>query len=208
MESSMMDRIDAYVAQTTPALMVPTRRPLPPMQAAGHRFLVGRDGLYLEALRAWAHITLPIGPSSIRLPFGNVLQPTLKLLCGSIPREMLAQFEDMARAALPNEVAAWVIWDEHSRTFSLQRLNELTVDRAHVHYERPLLRSHQHLVLDVHSHGTFAPGWSTTDDTDDLATADVKLCGVVGHVDRKPAWRFRLVAIGASVDLAGGELEV
>ena len=50
--------------------------------------------------------------------------------------------------------------------------------------------------MDLHSHGASGAFFSTQDDTDDRASGEVKLAGVVGRVNDAPEWQFRLAACG------------
>jgi len=196
--------VDRYIAGTTPAVMMPRAAALPPLETAGHRYLVTRQGLHLEVRRDWIHAILPMATSPVPLPFGaGPDEPLVRLLCGPIPRGLLAEFGDMARTAMPNEIAAWVIWHSQSRQFKLLPLEALDSSAARVVYVRPELQTGWSLVLDLHSHPFWPAMFSSQDDEDDRASGEVKLCGVIGHPRTHNEWCFRLAAGGLFHKLTG-----
>ncbi|MCK6376879.1 MAG: PRTRC system protein A [Zoogloea sp.] len=194
--------MDTYIARTTPTLPMP-HGPFEALAQPGHRFLVAREGLYLEARRRWLHAVLPLAASPVALPYGSATAVQgMQLLCNSIPEALLREFEQLARAALPLEAAAWVVWHETSRRFRLQPLVALEATATHLQYTRPILDDGWELVLDLHSHGALGAFFSTQDDADDRASGEVKLAGVVGRVGQAPEWRFRLAACGVFKEVA------
>jgi PRTRC genetic system protein A len=50
-------------------------------------------------------------------------------------------------------------------------------------YERPVLGAHEHLVVDMHSHGAHRAGFSAQDNQDDHGALQVSYC--VGSLDRE-----------------------
>ena len=204
MTNMSSDLADQYIASTTPAVMMPRSGLIPPLEVAGHRYLVTQQGLHLELRRDWIHAVLPFASSLVALPFGaGPDEPQVKLLCGPIPRALLAEFGDLAREAMPVEAAAWVIWHRHSKQFKLLSLRAIESSAALIHYERPELEADWHLVLDLHSHPTWPAVFSRQDDEDDRASGEVKLCGVLGHPSTNPSWCFRLAAGGVFHNVAG-----
>ncbi len=93
--------MDTYIARTTPTLPMP-HGPFEALAQPGHRFLVAREGLYLEARRRWLHAVLPLAASPVALPYGSATAVQgVQLLCNSIPDALLREFEQLARAAFP-----------------------------------------------------------------------------------------------------------
>ena len=199
-----LDPVDQYIARTTPAVTLPRRQALAPLDVAGHRYLVAEQGLYLEVRREWIRAILPLAASQVSLPFGaGPKGPEIELLCGAIPRSLLTEFAQMAQAGLPNEVAAWVIWNGQTRQFRLLPLVARFASAALIEYERPELEPGWHLVLDLHSHPSWPASFSSQDDADDAGAGEVKLCGVLGLVSTKPEWAFRLAAGGLFHNIQG-----
>lgn len=204
MSNMLYDMADEYIAKLTPAVVMPRSGAIPPLEVAGHRYLVTQQGLHLEVRREWVHAVLPLASSTVPLPFGaGPAGAQVKLLCGPVPRSLLTDFVDLAREAMPAETAAWVIWHSHSRRFKLLPLRALKASAALVHYERPELDPGWHLVLDLHSHPTWPAIFSRQDDEDDSASGEVKLCGVLAYPSTSPSWCFRLAAGGVFHNLAG-----
>lgn len=188
-----MDARDAVLQLTCPTVMVPRFGRLEPMTDNGHRFLAAADGLWLEVVRPWLHVLQPLArQAKVAMPYGT-LSPFVQMSCGQIPKELLAQFVEYAHTRMPNECAAWITWSEGGG-FRLRLLDEINASRARVTVERPQLDDEEHLVVDLHSHGTFSAGFSTTDNIDDRG--EVKIAGVVGNLDRETTFAFRICALG------------
>ena len=201
-----MQQVDAYVRRTTPTLTVPLGSALPEMTAPGHRYLLAADGLYGQFRRAWCDGAVQLARSQVPLPFGQAPQ-TLVLRCARLPKQAIADFIHYARQALPNEVAAWLVWDEAKpdpECWSLRLHGSISSSAGHIRYERPMLPSGQHAVVDLHSHG-YAPAYfSEADNSDDRRGSEVQLAMVVGSlVNATPTIALRLCALGTFTDLKG-----
>lgn len=169
---------------------------------AGHGLAVGRDGVLLILRRAWLELDVPVAPPFVaHIPYGCIGAPKLDLRCGLIPHEHLGRIIDHFRAALPNEAAAFVIWDARSRTFSIDFpvIDEATPSR--LVYCTPVLGPDCHLVCDIHSHGRGPAFFSATDDVDDAHATRISI--VVGRLDHPdgPVMEARLCAGGMFLPL-------
>lgn len=195
-----MNPRDMALQTLTPTVMVPRHEDFTPLASIGHRFLVASDGLWMEIRRAWLYARLPVArQAGVPMPYG-VVTPVLELLCGKVPKQLLVAFEGLAQAALPNETAAVVIWNEVTGEMRLQPLEAVSASAAHVTYKMSETDEGEHVVMDLHSHGASRAFFSGTDDADD-ATA-IKVAGVVGNLDKpEPTYAFRLCALGRFVTL-------
>lgn len=196
----MTDPRDEILRRQTPAVMVPRFGALEPIGRTGHRYLVAEDGLWLEVNRPWLHAVVPVGASRPAeygrhaLPFGRVEWRIWYAFSGAGIRRIYESFLADAVRAAPNECAAWGVYDE---TTGRLEYRPLVADRAtpySLNFHRPALPLHQHLAMDLHSHGTGAPYFSQTDDEDDRG--EVKLSIVAGTVDAEPSWAARLCLLG------------
>ncbi|EDT42974.1 PRTRC system protein A [Burkholderia ambifaria] len=190
-----MNPLDTVLQQSFPSVMVPSREAVVPMARSGERLLIASDGVYLEISRPWVHVVRRIAQYAVStaVPYGNV-EETTELLCGQIPVTLVAEFHAMARAALPNEVGAWIVWNSVTGEFRIVALPSLSHGPGHLVYERPRLADDEWLVVDCHSHGTGQAFFSRTDNQDDKH--DVKFALVLGHCDRTPSVALRLCAKG------------
>jgi PRTRC genetic system protein A len=197
----MLNPIDVALQSVTPAVMVPRRTAFEELDTPGHRILMAGNGIWLEVLRAWLYVRVLISPQlPLAVPYGNV-SSELRLKFGKLPLSMVHQFTDEARTKLPNECAGWVIWNESTGAWRLHMLQELSVDRNHVNMILPILGESEHLVIDVHSHGSSHAFFSPTDDNDDLGEA--KITGVIGSLDQANVTaKFRLCVDGVFVPLS------
>ncbi|WP_088183842.1 PRTRC system protein A [Sphingobium sp. Z007] len=163
----------------------------------GHCLAIGSDGAVLIVRRPWLELDVPVTPPiPAYLPYGSAGKRRANLRCGLIPRDLLDRILDHFRAGLPNEAAAFVIWDEDSRQFSLHlpQIEEATPSR--LVYRPPVLQSNQHLVCDIHSHAHGPAFFSATDDRDDAHTTKISLViGRLSHADG-PDFASRLCAGG------------
>lgn len=196
-----MDMRDQALQSVAPTVMVPRFTELEPMAKPGHRFLMASNGLWLEVMRPWLHLRLPLAlQDSVAMPYGEVSR-LIDLEFGKIPRFLVQVFEEMAQKAMPNETSACITWNEETGQLRLKPLKEIHAGPSHVHYERPQLGEKEHLVVDLHSHGAHPAYFSSQDDQDDKG--DVKIAGVVGSCDKtNPTMEFRLCALGMYIPLA------
>jgi PRTRC genetic system protein A len=158
--------------------------------------------VFLIVRRPWLELEVPVtSPIAAYLPYGAVGARRADLRCGLIPRTLLDEVITQFRAALPNEAAAFIVWDEVDRAFSLHmpEIDEATPSR--LIYRTPILPSHRHIVCDIHSHGHGRAFFSATDDADDVhATKIALVLGRVAHPDG-PDLASRLCAGGMFLPL-------
>lgn len=140
-------KLDQYIDATSPVRAV-SHGSHEPLREAGHRYLVAREGLFVEVSRPWLHAVLPAGASAVPLPFGsaNALR-RVTLRCGPLPARLLAQFVEQALKALPNECGAWIVWNEHTHSFELLEVEAICATAERLAYLRPNLDPGCHLVV-------------------------------------------------------------
>lgn len=204
----LLDHRDYLTQGLCPTLPVPKFGDLPDMDGNGHRFLVANDGLWLEVKRPWLHLIWPVcQQDSVAIPYGN-LRRKATFAFGKLPAELIRTFAEDARRALPNESAAWLVWEEET-PFSYGALRYIglppvSAGSGHIQYERPALTSYQSLAVDLHSHGAGAAFFSAQDDQDDAG--EVKISGVIGSLtpegDPLPTVEFRICALGITIPVA------
>ncbi|MEM5440537.1 PRTRC system protein A [Paraburkholderia diazotrophica] len=190
-----MNALDTALQKSFPSVMVPRSEAVEPMTAYGERLLIAANGIWLEVLRPWIRVVRRVAryDAPTAIPYGDVAEST-ELLCGAIPVEHVSAFYQIARAALPNEAGAWIVWNRHTRQFRTVPLPSLSHGPGHLRYERPVLDEGESVVVDCHSHGSGAAFFSRTDNDDDRH--DVKLALVLGHCERAPSVAFRLCVKG------------
>jgi PRTRC genetic system protein A len=114
---------------------------------------------------------------------------------------LVEQFRKEACRALPNEHAAWFVWDEQSGRLAYRPVIAIDAGPAGIDLYRPQLGAHEHLAVDIHSHGSLAACFSLKDDADDAG--EVKLSVVLGNLDDATADTrvMRLCAHGVIIPL-------
>ena len=206
-----MNNMDKAILEAFPLVATPIAEPLQARDDSGIRFLASRQALMREISLPWIRLVHPVAQCAegFRLPYGEVHQ-SASVLCSSVPAALIRQFVADARAALPNEVAAALIWNSESDAWRYEVRKSLRANASFVAFEEVRLVDDEHLVLDLHSHGLHAAYFSSVDDQDDSGA--MKFSAVLGNLDRDtPSSAIRLCMAGlylqASINKAG-ELEV
>lgn len=195
-----MDSRDVALQSVMPTVMVPRYSELKELATAGDRILMAANGVWLEVCRAWLYARVLVAkPSIIPVPYGQVSE-VMRFGFGKLPKAMVAQFIEQARARCPNECAAWVVWNQRTNEWRLMMLEETSVGPGHVNVNLPTLEEDEHMVMDLHSHGLTEAFFSRTDNKDDRGAT--KIAGVIGNLDKPEATAsFRLCANGVFVPL-------
>jgi PRTRC genetic system protein A len=175
------DPTAAEVLDAVPCLPVPPTGRSPAIDAlramrAGHGVEVGNDGVMLILRRPWLEVDMPIAtPMAAYLPYGSIGAPRVVMRCGLIPAALRREILTHLRAALPNEAAAFVIWNEATSEFSVlyPTIDQATPSR--LVYRTPALPAGWHLVCDIHSHGRAPAFFSATDDADDAHATKIAI---------------------------------
>jgi len=201
--------MDAIIQNMFPLAAMPRECALEPAGKNGTRYLVACDGLWREVTLPWVRVVHKIAHSDARLPYGAATEE-VAVLCGPIPSELRLQFVQDAKAAMPNEMAAAMIWHPQDRSWRYERRINTAATAEHVEYREVDLRDGELLVLDLHSHGTFSAYFSQEDDLDDLGS--MKFSGVIGNLDlgnMTSVLRLNMLGETWEANLAlNGELEV
>ncbi|BAV63125.1 PRTRC system protein A [Sphingobium sp. GW456-12-10-14-TSB1] len=201
------DPTAAALLADVPCYPVPLHGGSPALDAlraarVGRGLAVGTDGVLLILRRPWLALDIPVTrPIAAHLPYGSVGGPKADLRCGFIPAGFLTSVLESLRAALPNESAAFILWNEASREFALDFpvIDEATPSR--LVYRTPVLPPDWHMICDIHSHGTGPAFFSATDDADDAHATKISL--VFGRLDQLdgPTRASRLCAGGMFLPL-------
>jgi PRTRC genetic system protein A len=192
----MVITMDNLLQIQFPTVMAPRFSQMQPLTVTGERFIIAGERLLFEVSRPWLHAVRSISEKFERsTPYGAGLEEGITLRCPPVPPELLNQFIDEAYAAFPNETAAWVTWDEATNVFTYWELVIESSSPRHVTFQRPRLKSSEHLVLDIHSHGAFAAFFSAQDDADDKDQLCISAVLSLQNPD-KPIFVARLSMMG------------
>lgn len=184
------DPTAAAILSAVPCYPVPPSGRSPAIDAlrgasAGHGLAIGKDGVMLILRRPWLELDVPVSsPIAAHLPYGSAGRSRANLRCGLIPSELLDQILHHFVAALPNEAAAFVVWNSLTREFDViyPEIDHATPSR--LVYRTPALLGNWHVVCDIHSHGNGRAFFSGTDDADDAHSTKISLVvGRLGHPD-------------------------
>lgn len=196
------DATAAAILAAVPCFPIPPIGRSPAIDAlraarAGHGLAVGSDGVMLILRRPWLELDVPVASAiAAHVPYGVMGARKADLRCGLIPRAPIEAVLEHFYMALPNEAAAFVIWNEETRAFAVDFpvVDEATPSR--LVYRPPALAPQWHVVCDIHSHGRGAAFFSATDDIDDAHATKISV--VIGRVDHPdgPVMASRLCAGG------------
>jgi PRTRC genetic system protein A len=191
----LTDVRDCVVFGETPTLMQPLfGEKLPEPEAYKHRFVVGQDGLYIEAQNSVVAVRQRIAESGLRLPYGKIEHTGIQLRNGKIPGRILGDVLKKAAAAVPNEWAGMVVWNGKLSEYQLFEPDVVVATPGRVSYLSSLPDG-LILVMDLHSHGNGEAFFSTTDNESDLGGFYV--AAVLGHCESpKPSTITRMVVNG------------
>lgn len=194
-----MDPRDAALQATCPVVTAPRYGTLSPIES-GQRMVLADDGVYLQLHTPWLEVTTRVGrlAPGLKVPFG-VVQESVRLAFGSIPRSLIESFLGFGRHALPNEAAGAVIYNAVSGELQLRMHGVRSASSVRIDYSIDPLGDAEYLVVDLHTHGTLRAFWSAADNRDDQG---IKVCGVFGNLDQAvPTGKFRLALNGLFVPM-------
>ncbi|MFC6281190.1 PRTRC system protein A [Polaromonas aquatica] len=201
--------MDAIIQGMFPTVMMPREGMIEPATNNGTRYVVARDGLWREVMLPWVTVLHKIAHSDFMLPYGPA-KDTVALKCGPIPSELRSKFVQDAKAAMPNEMAAAVVWNSNDHSWRYEKRENMQATADLVEYHEVQLGDGEYLVLDLHSHGTFSAFFSQKDDQDDMGS--MKFSGVIGNLDTgdmTSVLRLNMLGQTWDADLASnGKLEV
>lgn len=188
----LTDPRDAVLFRATPTFMAPRFGKLEPPSDGSHRFVVGHDGLYLEARNAWMEFRMRLAGSVHSLPYG-IVREGFFLRHGPIPQDLLERASNHARDVAPNEWAGLILFVEGQ--YHLIEPALLVCSPTGLRYDTADI-DQTRIVVDLHSHGDSHAYFSKTDDSDDR-NGGIVLAGVLGNCrSESPTWAWRCVANG------------
>lgn len=204
-----MTGLDLTIQQTFPTVIAPREGLLAPADKAGTRYVAASDGLWREVTLPWIRVVHKIAASEFRLPYG-VVKETVEIEVEAIPKGLRQQFYRDALAAMPNEMASAMIWNSETGAWRYAMRPALSATPVHINYQEVVLDPGEHLVLDLHSHGSIEAFFSAEDDADDAGS--MKFSGVIGSLkDDEPSSVMRLSMLGKTWNASfasNGKLEV
>lgn len=166
----------------------------------GVRYVVAKNGLWRAIDNAWLKTLVPVAISSTAvIPYGSLTQ-SVEFLCSMPPASLWREFAALAKAKLPNEVAAAMVWNSEHDTWRLAARKSINANSGFVKYMEALLEEGEQLVVDIHSHANHPAFFSETDNCDDFGS--IKVSAVLGCVGQEATQIVvRLMLIDKHIDL-------
>lgn len=189
-----MANMDKATLQAFPLIAASLSGELPLSTQNGMRFIVGDKGVWRAIDLPWVRVVHQVAESSLRLPYGRV-EELVEFRCGALPCGHIRRFVAEAHEAGRTEIAAALIWNEHTTQWRYARREAISASEFRIDYREVTLEAGEHLVVDIHSHGPAAAFFSATDNEDDAGAMRVSL--VLGNLDRpQPSSQMRLCMNG------------
>ena len=177
----------------------------------GVRYVAANNGLWRAIDTAWLKALTPVALCSKTavIPYGQLTR-SVEFFCSMPPASLWREFAALAKASLPNEVAAAMLWNAEHDTWRLSARHSIEANPQFVKYQEVELQDGEHFVVDIHSHGKLPAFFSPTDSQDDFGSIKVSaVLGCVGHGETNI--RMRLMLIDQHIDLklvASGSWEI
>lgn len=162
----LTDPRDRVLLEATPTLMQPLFGELPPVPMHRHRFVIARDGVYLQARTPGLVVCLRVsGKHVCEFPYGR-LEESVVMPGGPLPADLVEALYAHAVTAAPQEWACAILYDPTERRYRLHIPETESVSQRHIRYRTTGYDAEQ-LVFDVHTHGDGPAFFSGTDDISD-----------------------------------------
>ena len=168
--------------------------------ASLYEFVIAGNGVFVRARRSGLEAMIPISTCEIRGL--QPVEPYVLLEAGKIPlictQAILAEFQN----DLPNESLVWVrVEDKKWKVIKPEQI----ADKYSVHPVDPFDPAGIAALVDVHSHDTMEPFFSTEDDKDEIG---FRVFAVFGLLDIEPCVMARVGIYGYCWNLAAGDVFV
>jgi len=179
-----MNKYDEIIKKNMPVVVVPAYEPLPQNEIGKTRFLMAREGLYIQTTPPWGTLTRIVWRSPRPLPYGAVEEENtfVKVLddATNIIKSVIVPVA-AKYARYGKEYAGLITW--HPDGYYEHLPVDFTSTEVEISYRVPKVSNGAHIAIDIHSHGRIRPYFSTTDDADDAG--GVKIGVVLGNYRRR-----------------------
>lgn len=165
-------------------------------RGACYDYVLASNGLFVEAEGPLFAARVPVSLCEVRGL--SSIKPKMGLRYGKIPQRFFDLVLDSFLANPDKERYAAVTWDKgYHLVFPEQAATKEDLEEgesaghgssAGVAYLNP-----DSVILDIHSHGTMPPFWSSRDNKDETG---LKFYAVVGHLRKTPQIRLRVGVYG------------
>jgi PRTRC genetic system protein A len=162
---------------------------LPPIDPSSlFEYVLAGNGLFVRARRKELEAMIPVVRCEVRGL--KEVHPFVRMGCGKIPLNLTQAILDEFERDLPNESLVWLQLNEGRLKVIKppQVRNEISV-----HPVDPYDPNGKAAFMDVHSHNTMEPYFSTDDDRDETG---FRIFAVMGLLDKRPCVTARIGIYG------------
>jgi PRTRC genetic system protein A len=168
--------------------------------ASLYEFVIAGNGVFVRARRCGLEAMIPISMCEIRGL--QLIEPYVILEAGKVPLICTQAILDEFQSNLPNESLAWVRLED--KKWKVIKPSQIA-DENSVHPVDPFDPAGIAAFVDVHSHNTMEPFFSTDDDKDEIG---FRIFAVFGLLDTQPCVVARVGIYGYCWHLAAGDVFV
>lgn len=172
----LTDPRDQVLLANNPTLMMPRFGALPSLEIGMKRFVLARDGLYIQARSHVLTVTAKLADTP-PMPYGG-LEPSVEMIGGLLPAALYHAFCASALSTSPVETAGFVLWDRSRKEYVLAHREGITSSTTHISYLIDDIDDDM-VVCNWHSHGKSPAFFSKTDDASD--NRGLYIASVFGH---------------------------
>ncbi len=166
-----------------------TRDVLPPIGNVLYEFVIAGNGIFIRAKRTGLEAMIPYSNTPIQgLAF---VRPYVRM-AGRVPEILVHAALGQAWRELPNEILFWFKYQEQKRTWQLVRPAQ-TNGTARCCPADLYDPQGAEALIDLHSHNTMQPSFSTIDDADETG---FRIYAVIGDLPERPAILVRVGIYG------------
>lgn len=175
--------LDRAIQAQVPLEYAPIKSPYIPLQTNGRRYVLAKDGLYLEYKTEWLHILkrVSVMEGLHQSPFGEItefckIHNTQSLMKAVSLFAIQSKGDEIERGA-------YVMFDKNTAKYLTTELVALDSGQSHLRYQSAPLQENHLLVGDIHTHGFSDSFFSPTDNADDAK--GYKMAFVIGNLDKE-----------------------
>lgn len=149
----------------------------------GVSYLAACDGLWRSVRLPWINSLLPVATApAVNVPYGR-LHESVQVLVPAPDRSIWSEFLATAKAAMPSECAAALLWNTETKAWRYAVRRAISASHGHIDYQEVQVFEDEILVVDIHSHARHPAFFSRTDDADDQGS--MKISVVFGNIDQE-----------------------
>lgn len=166
--SYISDERDIALFEHAPLFIQPIYGELPNLEVGKKRFVMGKDGLYLQAQNHALYVCMLVQKNRYTMPYGNLGEDVI-FRKGLINAQLKNQIFNRSVEFSPKEYACLVQYIPELDNYALIEPEIFNNTNYHIKYDNTL-HDPDKVLVDIHTHGANSKAYfSKTDDLDDIS---------------------------------------